>query len=94
MQLTLALDGVSDISSALNENEEAQEAVGPIEMKLNRLIRSATDAIRNAQRNEIDPTVKAVVEIYGGSHDRTPKWIDRVPSWAEKGSMVRQQEGD
>jgi hypothetical protein len=93
VQLTLALDAVADINSALNDNAEIEEAVGPIEMKLNRLIRSAMDVIRNGLRDSMDPAVQAVVDLYGGSHDSTPKWIDRVPGWAEKGSTVRQQQG-
>jgi hypothetical protein len=93
VQLTLALDAVDDVSSALDE-EEAKQAVERIEMKLHRLIRSAIDAIRGPLQNDIDPAVRSIVTLYGGGHEVFPKWIDRVPSWAEKGSVLHQQEGE
>ena len=90
VQLALALDTLNGISTSRDSEDE----LNVIELKLNRMIRSAMDVMRSALRAEIDPTVRSIVRIYAGNPEKITKWIDRVDDWAENGRTRRLQEDE
>ncbi|MDE2468999.1 MAG: hypothetical protein KGL35_09735 [Bradyrhizobium sp.] len=78
VQLALSLDVLTEVSGTVERDEEEQKTLDQIELKIDRLIRSAIRALRQAVGStQIDPPVSSLVRIYAGGQD-CELWINRA----------------